>query len=233
MKKILLLMALTLPFVLISCGDDKDEPENPDTRKWVDLGLPSGMLWATCNIGADSPEDYGDYFAWGETSPKEVYNWDTYKWGEATEYIDIWKYIYDYYDYSSGTTTPGDGKTELDSSDDAATANWGAEARMPSLEEIQELMDNCSWEWVQRNGVYGQQGTGPNGNTIFLPAAGYRSDESLRGEGSNGYFWSRTLSPHDCASACNLNFDMWDLCWQGFYNRINGFPVRAVRVTQN
>jgi hypothetical protein len=81
--------------------------------------------------------------------------------------------------------------------------------------------------------MYGQQGTVPSGNTIFLPAAGYHLDESLRGEGSNGYFWSRALSPPDCASACNLNFDMWDLCWQGFHNRVNGFPIRAVRVPQD
>ena len=80
MKRILLLMAVALPLVLISCGDDKDEPESPDNHEYVDLGLPSGTLWATCNVGANSPEDYGDYFAWGETVPKSNYDLKTYKW---------------------------------------------------------------------------------------------------------------------------------------------------------
>ena len=80
MKKIFLLMAVALPFLFVSCSDDKDEPEIPDNHEYVDLGLPSGTLWATCNVGANSPEEYGDYFAWGETEPKDIYEWTTYKW---------------------------------------------------------------------------------------------------------------------------------------------------------
>ena len=79
-------MAIALPFVFISCNDDKDEPETPDNHEWVDLGLPSGTLWATCNVGANAPEQYGDYFAWGETTPKDVYDYNNYKW---------WTWVYD------------------------------------------------------------------------------------------------------------------------------------------
>lgn len=107
MKKILLLMAIVLPFVLISCGDDKDEPESPDNHEWIDLGLPSGTLWATCNIGANKPEEYGDYFAWGEVSSKKVYSNDNYKWSDYSKYNET------------------DNKTELEPEDDAAYVNWG------------------------------------------------------------------------------------------------------------
>lgn len=150
MKKILLLMTMVLPYVLISCGDDNDEPSTPYDHEWVDLGLPSGTLWATCNIGASSPEESGDYFAWGETAPKETYNWETYKWcndrdNTVTKYCTT-----DIY----GTV---DNKTELDLEDDAAYVNWGSSWRMPSMEQIKELREYCSWEWTQSNGVYNPQ----------------------------------------------------------------------------
>ena len=109
MKKLFLLMAIALPFVLISC-DDKDEPDNLREHEWVDLGLPSGTLWATCNIGANAPEEYGDYFAWGETEPKDCYNWSTYKWCNG-DYDRLTKYCTESdYGYNGFT----DGKTELD-----------------------------------------------------------------------------------------------------------------------
>ena len=207
-----------------------------DNHEWVDLGLPSGTLWATCNVGASSPEGYGGYFAWGETAPKDYYDY-TYKWykegyydannswhnGGLTKYCT---YAYDGYD---GFT---DGKTELDPSDDAATANWGSGARMPSLEQIKELRDNCSWQWTQRNGVYGRQGIGPNGNTIFLPAAGYRWRGSLNDAGSDGLYWSRTLHPDNSYDAYILNFYSGGVNWDDS-RRFYGHPVRAVRVSQN
>ncbi len=227
MKKILLIVAITLPFVFISCGDDKDEPETPDTHEWVDLGLPSGTLWATCNVGASAPEEYGDYFAWGETVPKSNYNLETYKWYNSTS-DKLTKYCTD---DKYGTV---DYKTELEPADDAATVNWGAGACMPSLEQIQELLDNCSWQWTQRNGVYGQLGTGPNGNIIFLPAAGGRWRESLDEVGSWGYYLSRTLYPRDSYGAYNLEFDSEYLDWDEEYRyRYYGFTVRPVHVTQN
>lgn len=188
---------------------------------WVDLGLPSGTIWATRNVGASAPEDYGDYFAWGETEPKSVYNWDTYKWLYGN--LKFSKYNTD---SSYGAV---DNKTELDPSDDAACAHYPG-GRMPSLEQMQELCDNCAWQWTQRNGVNGQLVTGPNGNTMFLPAAGWRWDESLRQAGSHGNYWSRTLYSGGSGGAFDLNF--YSGGWGNWYgsSRPNGFTVRAVRV---
>ena len=217
-KSLLLVVAIIFPFVFTSCGDDEDEPKNSKKHEYVDLGLPSGTLWATCNVGANAPEEYGDYFSWGETTPKDCYDWSTYKWL--------------YYDGNGGWHMKkyfsGDGKTELDPSDDAAYVNWGLEARMPSLEQIEELRNFCSWHWTTRKGVNGQLGTGPNGNTIFLPAAGYCEDEHLGGVGSNGDYWSRTLSDF-CDGAYYLNFDS-DGVGRGSISCTYGHTVRAVRV---
>ena len=201
--------------------------EKEDEGDWVDLGLPSGTIWATRNVGASSPEDYGDYFAWGETTPKEVYNWDTYKWSyyDANGYLKFTKYNTDSY-YGSV-----DNKTELDPSDDAACAHYPG-GRMPSYDQIVELCNNCSWQWTQRNGVYGQLVTGPNGSTMFLPAAGYRWDDSLGSVGSGGGYWSRTRNSFDPDGAYGLDFDSgyWGY-WYVNFDRFYGFTVRAVRVS--
>ena len=198
-----------------------------EEHEWVDLGLPSGTLWATCNVGANSPEEYGDYFAWGETSPKEVYNWNTYKWCNGSDH-SMTKYCTQS-DYGNNGFT--DGKTELDPSDDAATANWGSGARMPSREQIEELIYQCSTQWTQFNGVYGNLITGPNGNTIFLPYPGYRWDNSLDDAGTYGYYWSRTLFANYSNGACNLIINYGYM--NSYYNasRYYGFAVRAVRVS--
>ena len=161
-----------------------------DTHEYVDLGLPSGTLWATCNVGADTPEGYGDYFAWGETEPKSVYNWSTYQYcmgsdHTLTKYCDESSYGY------NGFT---DNLTTLLPEDDAATANWGNGWRMPTLEEWQELLDNTAVTWTQQGGVNGRLFTASNGNSLFLPAVGYRNDGSLYGAGSYGYYWSSSLS---------------------------------------
>ena len=223
MKKILLLMAVALPFVLISCSDDKDEPVYPDNHEWVDLGMPSGTLWATCNIGANKPEEYGDYFAWGETVPKDVYDMDNYKWPYYSKYNDT------------------DMKTELELEDDAAYMNWGAQWRMPSLEQFDELCNSCSCRWTQRNGVNGQLLTGPNGNTLFLPAANIRCETALSETGSRGCYWSRmryTMLPGDFLDGSNypvhLEFssDDWRTCSRLPY-RYFGLSVRAVCVSKN
>ena len=156
-----------------------------DTHAYVDLGLPSGLLWATCNVGADTPEAYGDYFAWGETQPKDTYNWSTYQ----------------HYNGSGLTKYTGsDGLTTLESSDDAATANWGNGWRMPTQTEWQELLDNTTSTLTTQNGVYGRLFTASNGNSIFLPAAGWRVNSSLDYAGSYGYYWSSSLSD---------DFDAW------------------------
>ena len=163
-----------------------EKPNSENGHEWVDLGLPSGLKWATCNVGANTPEEYGDYFAWGETTTKETYNWSTYKWCNGS-YDTQTKYCTN---SSYGTV---DNKTVLDKEDDAAAVNWGGAWRMPTDTEMTELRENCTWTWTAQNGVNGYTVTGPNGNSIFLPAAGYRIDSSLYYVGSDGYSWSSSL----------------------------------------
>ena len=190
---------------------------------YVDLGLPSGLLWATCNVGANNPEDYGDYFAWGETTPKETYDWTTYQYcngtsGTLTKYCNKSNYGY------NGFT---DDLTTLLPEDDAATANWGSDWRMPTNEEWQELYNNTTHTWTTQNGVNGRLFTASNGNSLFLPAAGYRSS-GLVNAGSGGHYWSSSLytgSPND-AWSCYFysgNFYVFNR------SRCYGQSVRGVR----
>ena len=189
---------------------------------YVDMGLPTGTLWATRNVGASSPEDYGDYFSWGETVPKDYYDWSTYKWcnGSGTT---LTKYC------TKRSYGANDYKTELDTSDDAAWAHY-PDGRMPSLEQIQELVNSCSWQWTQRNGVYGQLVTGPNGNALFLPAAGRRVFDLLLKAGLHGGYWSRTIDPYQPDYGCDLRFFSDEFDW-GSFDRDIGRTVRAVRVS--
>ena len=192
-------------------------------HEWVDLGLPSGLKWATCNVGASQPEEYGDYFAWGEVEPKEYYYWDSYKWCNGT-YDTQTKYCTNSdYGYNGFT----DYKTTLELSDDAANYNWGGGWRMPTTEEQDELRNNCSWEWTTQNGVYGRKVTGPNGNSIFLPAAGYRYYSSLRSAGSFGGYWSSSLRTDYPGNACGLYFDSDYVGWGNDF-RGCGQSVRPV-----
>ena len=188
-------------------------------HEYVDLGLPSGTLWATCNVGAEKPEDYGLYFAWGETkgytgdtSDGRLFNWDNYKWGKKDA---LTKY------------TGSDGKAELYDADDAATANWGGKWRMPTLNEIYELLDNTTHKWVTQNGVNGRLFTAANGNSIFLPASGYRSGRYLVEVGSVGYYWSSLLYESRPAYAFFLYF-LSDNADRDYGNRCYGKSVRPV-----
>jgi hypothetical protein len=184
-----------------------------DSHEYVDLGLPSGLLWATCNVGADTPEGYGDYFAWGETVPKSVYNWDTYQ----------------HYDGSNLTKYTGsDGLTTLLPEDDAAAANWGGNWRMPTKEEFQELYNNTTVTWTQQDGVNGRLFTAANGNSLFLPAAGYRWVDELYDAGYWGYYWSSSLGTDYPDGAWSFYFLSDDY---GMYygSRNDGFTVRPVR----
>ena len=194
--------------------------EEVPVLEYVDLGLPSGTLWATRNIGANSPEESGDYFAWGETEPKEEYYMSNYKW------YDYDNELYTKYCADSGYGMIDD--KELEPRDDAAWANWGPSWRMPSLEQLRELKEKCSWEWIERNGTSGYLVTGPNGNTIFLPAAGEASFPNAEGE---GYYWSRTLGPSsDPSKAFSLSFNsLW--IFPDCARRSVGYPVRAVRMS--
>lgn len=184
-------------------------------HKFVDLGLPSGLLWARSNVGASSSSDDGDYFAWGETESKSCYSWDTYKWGR--DYNNLSKYNY------------SDGKTTLALEDDVATIKWGTPCRMPSMSELQELYSNCDWSWQSTyNGTSGFLITGPNGNTIFFPASGYRNNGSLEGCGSLGYYWSCSLSSDNTHCAYDIDFFSGRVNPSSNYNRYHGFSVRPV-----
>ena len=197
--------------------------KKPDTMEYVDLGLPSGTKWATCNVGASKPEEYGDYFAWGETTSKSTYNWSTYKWCNGSS-TTMTKYCtQSEYGYNGFT----DNLTELQPEDDAATANWGSGWKMPSYDQIEELLNSIytTTEWTQLNGVYGRKVTSKsNGNSIFLPAAG-----ELGLAGSNGYYWSSSLSPDYDNNAYYLDFNSGNWNW-GYSGRYYGQSVRAVRV---
>ena len=197
----------------------------------IDLGLPSGTKWASCNVGATKPEEYGDYFAWGETEPKDFYEYSTYRYCNGS-YDTMTKYCtessYGYYGFT-------DGLTELLPEDDAATANWGGSWKMPTRGQIWELLLFCSFEWTQLNGVNGHKFTGSNGNCIFLPAAGYRWLDSLDLEGSRGFYWSRSLDTTLSSEAYNLFFDNDDAfnlgigrACDGYYGRLHGLSVRPV-----
>ena len=188
---------------------------------YVDLGLPSGTKWATCNVGATTPEGYGDYFAWGETSPKSNYAWSTYKYCSGSS-STLTKYNTD---SSRGTV---DNKTTLDLSDDAARVNWGGNWRMPTRAEQDELRKNCIWTWTTQNGVNGCKVTSKtNGNSIFLPAAGYRGSASVLNGGSYGYYWSSSLYESDPSYAYTLYFYSRSEYWSS-YGRNYGHKVRAV-----
>ncbi|MBQ8865452.1 MAG: Ig-like domain-containing protein [Bacteroidaceae bacterium] len=198
--------------------------DTAETHEWVDLGLPSGTLWATCNVGANSPEEYGDYFAWGEIEPKNEYSWSTYKYCKGS--IDtMTKYCTN---NSLGTV---DNKTELEPSDDAATVNWGSGWQMPSEEQFEELINSSytTTTWTTMNGVYGRKITSKsNGNSIFLPAAGYRKGTSLNNAGSSSNYWSRSLSTSNINRAYGLRFDSSDISTSTYY-RYYGPSVRPVR----
>ena len=194
-------------------------------HEWVDLGLSSGLKWATCNVGATAPEGYGDYFAWGETSPKSNYTWETYKFRTSGDSHDNVKF--NKYNTSSDYGTI-DNKTTLELSDDAARANWGGTWRMPTKAEQDELINNCTWTWTTQSGVNGYKVTSnTNGNNIFLPAAGVRNGTSVGSVGSYGDYWSSSLYESGPNYAYYLYFNSGNVDW-GSYYRYHGHTVRAV-----
>lgn len=204
MKKLYYLLIALMGVCMVACGNDEnvdnDRPTPNETA--VDLGL--SVKWATCNVGANSPEEYGDYFAWGEISPNESY-------------------------FKDNCLTYGVSMTDISGNPqyDAATANWGGAWRMPTKAEIMELYDNCTWEWTILNGINGRKVTGPNGNSIFLPAAGYRGGASSYDVGSYGYYWSSTPHEEGDFSAYGLGFGSGVYYWGGL-GRNDGQSVRPV-----
>ncbi len=190
-------------------------------HKFVDLGLPSGLLWAACNVGAATAADDGDYYAWGETATKTDYSWSTYKYGTSSS--NLTKY------------NSTDGKTVLDKEDDAAYVNWGSSCRMPTDEEFTELKNsaNCKWTWTSQTTYSGTSINGykvtsvKNGNWIFLPASGYRFNGGLYYHGSYGCYWSSTLYSSDSNIAYYLYFYSGYFNWD-YSNRYIGHTVRPV-----
>ena len=195
----------------------------------VDLGLPSGTKWANMNVGASKPEDYGLYFAWGETvgygsdiSDGRSFEWASYKWSNGL-YDTLTKYCTDSY---FGTV---DNKTVLDLEDDAAYVNWGSNWRMPTITEIQELLDNTKHVWTTQNGVSGRKFTSKtNGNSIFLPAAGCRYGSYLLSQALYGYYWSSSLFESNPDDARYLYFFSENASTGSSLERIYGFTVRPV-----
>ena len=174
-------------------GCKKNDISNNGTyngHDYIDLGLPSGTMWATCNVGADNPEDYGDYFAWGETQSKATYTESNYVYSHGS-YNQLTKYCSQSNFGIDGFT---DDLTTLQSDDDAATANWGEGWSTPTNKQWVELLTKCSRSWTTINGVKGCLFTGRNGNTIFLPAASSRNEEDSRGVGDDGSYWSSSLN---------------------------------------
>ncbi len=161
----------------------------------VDLDLPSGTLWATCNVGATNPEDYGEHFAWGETQSKSNYDWSTYIHCNGTS-TSLTKYTY------------SDNKLVLEAVDDAATVNWGGVWRTPTADEYRELLNECTWSWTTSNGVCGYRVVGKNDNSIFLPAAGFGKSTGLSNVGSAGSYWSSLLRRDKHSSAEFLDFHL-------------------------
>lgn len=224
---------LTVASILVVGCNKHDEPNNGGNdheneingHEYVDLGLPSGTLWATCNVGADTPESYGDYFAWGETTPKELYDWKSYRYGNFRhDHYELDKYCTN---SCYGLDGVVDGKTILEPADDAAKANWGGGWRTPTIEEWEELFLNTTGVWTTRNGVKGWHITASNGKELFLPAAGYYWEDVFNAD--LGLYWSASVNNEFPYRSWGFHFnsDSSHLC--GSSDRNRGQSVRAVR----
>ena len=193
----------------------------------VDLGLSSGIKWASFNVGASAPEEYGDYYAWGETEPKSDYSWSNYKFrasGDSYSNVKFSKYVNN---SNYGTV---DDKTVLDPEDDVAHVKLGGSWRMPTEDDWTELKNECTWSWSNNyngTGVRGRIITATNGNRIFLPEAGRMDGTVLDYEGSRGYIWSSSLSIYGSQPAWGAYLYL-DNVFGGNFDRCGGLSVRPV-----
>lgn len=196
-----------------------DPPEPPaQVEPYVDLGL--SVKWGSWNLGATKPAEFGTYFAWGEVEPKEIYADSTYRFFNGTE-GSINKYS------TSRRYGMADYKTILDPADDAAHAMLDSSWRMPTQEEMQELMERCTWSWTEQDSVAGYVVTGPNGNSIFLPAAGYRDGDQLKEDGMAGLYYTSSLFAEYPSYAYYLNFTRTSRTTEGIL-RNKGLAIRPV-----
>ena len=229
--KIQALLFLSALILLPSCKDDEEGGltsyitcPNDHHPHLIDLGLPSGTKWSCCNIGATTPEQYGSYYAWGETVEKTEYGAENYK-------------------YCTWEDKNGNGKYDLNDGDplfqqigddiagtdyDVARVKWGETWKMPTLEQINELLRNCTWSWTPQNGINGVRIVGRNRGTIFLPAAYYYREDRMPKQGLSGFYWSS--NPYLDYDASYLMFDSisWDSRHYHRSFRYYGYPVRAV-----
>lgn len=189
---------------------------------YVDLALPSGTLWATCNIGATKPEDYGSYFAWGETETKTIYNWDTYK------YTNDGGKTFTTYNTNSEYGAV-DSKISLDPTDDVAAKMWGHGWQMPTNSDINELrsVDHCIWTKTTINGIVGYVVKSKrNNNSIFLPLGGYIDESVNTGRNYSGCYWSSSLNAQSVWTAHNMVIDNSNFLFCNL--RYYGRNIRAV-----
>lgn len=220
MKKVLLLtlavIFLGTIYNKVNAADDK--AKSSDEIEAVDLGL--SVKWANMNVGAKTPSGFGSYFAWGETKTKQFFSWNTYTWSKGDS-PSLTKY------------STLDRRTQLALSDDAARANMGGDWRMPTVDEYDELIDNCKWEWTNKDGVNGYKVTSKkNGNSIFLPITGFRFYGDVQFRAINGIYWTSTLYTANPYKAWCLEFNFSDV--KVHYgdltsNRFSGRCIRAVK----
>jgi len=222
-KTIITLVTFLVSLVLATSINGQSTSGFENGHEWVDLGL--SVKWATCNVGASSPSEYGNYYAWGETSPKSEYSWENYKFrvsGDSSDNVTFSKYNTE---RGRGSV---DNKTRLDLSDDAARVNWGDRWRMPTEAEFDELWSNCTCTWTRKGGKKGYKVTSKkNGNSIFLPAAGDRLGTSVYLAGSTGRYWSSSLLTDYPDSAWYLYFASSDFRTY-IDERCDGRSVRPV-----
>ena len=222
MLRVFVFGVLMMP--IVSCEKDTDDIKQEGAGgaedffvDAIDLGL--SVKWAEHNVGATKPEEYGGYYAWGEVDVKDVYRAANYKFIKDSDG--------DYWDDDNNWVNIG---TDISGTEyDVAHVQWGG-WRMPTLTEVQELLSKCSWTRTSVNGIDGCRVTGPNGNSIFLPAAGYCESKDVYAEGSCGYYWSSTLSEDANYDACNLCFSIYeeDNDWDDD-NRYMGLSIRPVK----
>ena len=221
MKKFFLMMLATMFFGTIGeakINGTEDKAKSPDGVEAVDMGL--SVKWANMNVGAKKPSGFGTYFAWGETQPKEYYSWKTYAWSKGDSQF-LTKY------------STNDKRVQLALGDDAARANWGGEWRMPTAEEYDELIANCTWEWTTKDGVNGYQVTSKKtGNSIFLPITGCRFYADIQLRGVSGIYWTSSLYGVNPNKAWCLEFNVSDI--SVYYGNLssNRFSGRCVRAVQ-